>query len=276
LRKTEFYNDLCRPFDFADWIGSVACHVPDECWIRIGLVGPDFDDRCVDFMCRVVPHIARCLELYQRLRRTAALADMLGDPLDRLPFGVIWLDANAQIVRANRFAERLLGGSEDQTDIGAALRTRSPDARCSLSKAVAAVLDQRGGPVSVGIPRASRKSPLTAIVLPATAEGGDVGVPHARAIVYVVDPERQSLTSEALLRQAFALTPAEARLALCLGRGKVPKEAAAELGISWNTARCQLRQVFAKTRTDRQAALVRLLTSVGVVGEMQQPVSSRD
>lgn len=65
---------------------------------------------------------------------------------------------------------------------------------------------------------------------------------------------------EARLRETYALTAAEARVALRIGRGASPKEVAAELGSSWYTVRSQLRQVFAKTERRSQSALARLVT----------------
>ena len=53
--------------------------------------------------------------------------------------------------------------------------------------------------------------------------------------------------------------PAEADLVRLLAAGH-PLEAAAELrGVTMNTVRSQLKQVFAKTDTKRQAELVRLV-----------------
>ena len=57
------------------------------------------------------------------------------------------------------------------------------------------------------------------------------------------------------------LTPAETRLARCLASGATLRNAAEQLGVSINTVRSQLRQIFAKTGTSRQAALMRLLLS---------------
>jgi DNA-binding CsgD family transcriptional regulator len=57
----------------------------------------------------------------------------------------------------------------------------------------------------------------------------------------------------------FGLTPAEARVALRVGRGLAPKEAAMALGTSWNTVRFQLRCVYAKTRTNGKSELARLV-----------------
>jgi len=59
-----------------------------------------------------------------------------------------------------------------------------------------------------------------------------------------------------LLHCHFGLTPSEARLALHLVTGETLRSAAAELHISYETARTQLKSIFSKTGTCRQAELV--------------------
>ena len=58
------------------------------------------------------------------------------------------------------------------------------------------------------------------------------------------------------LRCQFGLTPAEARLALHLVAGETLRSAAVKLSITYETARSQLKSIFNKTRTHRQAELV--------------------
>ena len=67
----------------------------------------------------------------------------------------------------------------------------------------------------------------------------------------------------AILAKTFRLTPAEAKLACVIARGASLEIAARELKISRETARNQLRSVFAKTDTHRQSELVALLLQVG-------------
>src|SRR4030095_9209736 len=59
-----------------------------------------------------------------------------------------------------------------------------------------------------------------------------------------------------LLRSHFGLTPAEARLALHLVAGQTLRSAEAKLSITYETARTQLKNIFNKTGTCRQAELV--------------------
>jgi DNA-binding CsgD family transcriptional regulator len=66
----------------------------------------------------------------------------------------------------------------------------------------------------------------------------------------------------AILAKTFRLTPAEAKPACVIARGASPEIAAGELKISRETARNQLKSVFAKTDTHRQSELVALMLQV--------------
>ncbi|MCI0466133.1 MAG: helix-turn-helix transcriptional regulator [Beijerinckiaceae bacterium] len=65
-----------------------------------------------------------------------------------------------------------------------------------------------------------------------------------------------------MLAKTFGLTRSEARLACIIARGAPPNIAAQELNISRETARNQLKSIFAKTDTHRQSELVALLLQV--------------
>jgi DNA-binding CsgD family transcriptional regulator len=61
------------------------------------------------------------------------------------------------------------------------------------------------------------------------------------------------------LRQRFRLTPAESRLAITLAEGMGLRQAAERNGVRLSTARVQLKAIFWKTETHRQAEFVALL-----------------
>jgi DNA-binding CsgD family transcriptional regulator len=71
-----------------------------------------------------------------------------------------------------------------------------------------------------------------------------------------------------LLQCHFSLTPAEARLALHLVAGETLRSAAVKLSITYETARSQLKRIFNKTGTCRQAELVIVILTAlpGCVG----------
>ena len=84
---------------------------------------------------------------------------------------------------------------------------------------------------------------------------------HATAAVFVSDPEHAPVIDAGMMRQWLRLTPTEARLAVVLAQGHGLAEALPCLGVGVNTARTQLKNIFGKTGTNRQAEMVRLLPS---------------
>ncbi|MDB5817083.1 MAG: transcriptional regulator, LuxR family [Rhizobacter sp.] len=64
---------------------------------------------------------------------------------------------------------------------------------------------------------------------------------------------------------AFNLTPGEARIAVAVARGATADDMARDHGVSVNTVRTQLKSVFGKTGTTRQADLVSMMAGLSMV-----------
>jgi DNA-binding CsgD family transcriptional regulator len=88
-------------------------------------------------------------------------------------------------------------------------------------------------------------------------------VPHfemaPEALLLLTDPGAKLFVSTRQLQQLFDLTAAEANVAQALAQGTSLQGYAAVEGITEGTARIQLKSVFAKTNTHKQAELVALL-----------------
>ncbi len=83
---------------------------------------------------------------------------------------------------------------------------------------------------------------------------------HALVTLNALGPKPEP--SATILAKTFHLTTPEAKLACIIARGAPLPIAARELEIPWETARTQLKSVFAKTYTHRQSELVALLLQV--------------
>lgn len=79
-----------------------------------------------------------------------------------------------------------------------------------------------------------------------------------RVLLLVNDLEHRPLASAEMLRTAFGLSAAEAKLAVLVGRGVSVADASQALEISRETVRAHLKAIFGKTRTARQAEWVAL------------------
>jgi DNA-binding CsgD family transcriptional regulator len=69
-----------------------------------------------------------------------------------------------------------------------------------------------------------------------------------------------------VLQSLYDLTPAETRLAVEMANGRDLDEISEHFGISKHTVRAQLKAVFQKTDTRRQAELVKLLLTLPLAG----------
>jgi DNA-binding CsgD family transcriptional regulator len=111
--------------------------------------------------------------------------------------------------------------------------------------------------------RRLNQQPLSVLVAPFRMTWP--GHPAAGAIVFIRDPDR-SISATATLRALFRFTPTEARIAQALVNGKTIAEIASAHRATLHTVRKQLKIIFAKTGTNRQAQCVAvILRSVAAI-----------
>jgi DNA-binding CsgD family transcriptional regulator len=132
-----------------------------------------------------------------------------------------------------------------------------------LSHAVSRTADQPPAPGgALSITRPSGAHPLSVMVVPLRTKAEALGDRAPAAAVFVSDPDVRADSNQQHLRELYALTVVEARLAAWLAQGKSINEAAAAMGITINTARAYLKRIYDKTGVRRQPELVRVLLSL--------------
>ena len=82
---------------------------------------------------------------------------------------------------------------------------------------------------------------------------------HIAAAVLVSDPDTAGAARHDLLRRLYQLTHKEAQLALKIAEGEGLEAAARNAGITYETARSYLKNIFAKLGVSRQAELASLV-----------------
>jgi DNA-binding CsgD family transcriptional regulator len=190
------------------------------------------------------------------------LAEGSAQILNRLPQGVILVDAEARVIFANRAAESMLRVERSLCLGRDGLRAEIPGETHRLRHMIAECAAPRLGLGSAGGRlRLSREhgGPLTVLVAPHHTRFGWIDVVCPRAILFITDPEATTNVRQQWLCEDFGLTPAEAGVAVEVLEADGLQAAAGRLGISLATARTHLAHVFDKTGTRRQAELVRLI-----------------
>lgn len=268
FERTEFCHDWCERHGLENLL-AVKLDVGDE---HLGSLGFHRSDRRRPFLPHEVawleplgPHLERALEVHVRLREAEAARRSAEALLDTLSVAVLLVNERLGIEAANRRARELAAAGDGLAFGRGGLRAARPRDTRRLQQVVAEAVRTAGGRGLAGggvvaLPRPSGRRSYAVSVVPlprGTVERLDAG--RAAAMLFVSEPDRRPERPEAWLRRLWNLTPAEARLAGRLVQGESLREAADALGISVGTARNQLKLVFSKTDTRRQADLVRVL-----------------
>lgn len=201
-------------------------------------------------------------------QRPALLPRILFRIFDALCCGAMMLDRNKAPVGMNERATRFFGSG--------LLTAAGRLAACDRSSDILlqTILDQslKYGEShtdwrrdAVPLKRDDRR-PLIVRVVPVEGEA-QAQLDGAAIILVIIDPEDCPKPSYKLLKQVFDLTRAEARVATDMVCDSTADDIAAATSVSVGTVRTQIKSVFAKTQTHRQAELVGLLTRLALISE---------
>jgi DNA-binding CsgD family transcriptional regulator len=189
------------------------------------------------------------------LAGASAMLDMLGEPFALLSAAGFVLYMNTAFARLLGDGLAVRGQRLHACDPGEDESLQALDWRMAQSTPAntpPSILVSRKD----GVPLAIRCQPIPDAAM-------DVLSPaRLLATVGVLDIRRNGGGTH-ILRQAYGLTPSEARLATCLGQGMSLREAAERERITFQTARSRLKSVFAKTGTKRQVQLAILFARAG-------------
>ena len=265
LARDAFQHEYIQPHGFSSFCGAVLAQAP-------GLALPVSIERAVGQDPFMRDEVALMNQLFNHLRTAGDLAVRVGmastqqvaDAFSMVGHPIALLGRDGGIIHMNARFERLVG--DGLCVRGGRLGSWQPDADSALATAIGKAVRFEGtrqGPLtSIVLPRRNGLRPLVAEVVPVVGLAHDV-LPLVAAIVTMTDLEAAgSSPSEALLEQAFGLTPAEARLASQIAAGKTLAEISADEGNARETLRSRLKSVFHKTGTGRQAELTLLLSRI--------------
>jgi DNA-binding CsgD family transcriptional regulator len=202
----------------------------------------------------------------QRLIEIAAVSGARGSgtsptaALNAMHLPAIALDQHGFVADVNAAADAVFDHNIKIKD--KRLFVRDPDARTLLKEAVDQLKDlPRLAPFEPVIVPRMEKLPVIVRIWPFDGPAHQPGQ-DVRALLTLNALGPKPGPPAAILAKTFRLTPSEAKLACIIARGAPPDIAARELKISRETARNQLKSVFAKTDTHRQSELVALLLQV--------------
>jgi DNA-binding CsgD family transcriptional regulator len=261
MKRHPYYEDFLASAGLR-WFAGVPMGVGDQVWclsIQRGIDQEPFSPGEKQTLLRLSRTLSATAVFAQSLGFAASSAALEAFEISRT--GVVLLNRNAEVIRTNRSADLLLGGdiSIQQRRISVWDKLANDD----LDRALGQLLWLPSGASlmpPVALPR-REKRPVLAYPLK-LSRLSDNFLCECQAAVILVDTEARSRSPESALKRAFGLTPAEARLASRLASGDTLEALCEQLAIAKETGRNQLKSVFAKTRTSRQAELVLLMAAM--------------
>ncbi|MGH7108305.1 MAG: helix-turn-helix transcriptional regulator [Acetobacteraceae bacterium] len=265
LERTEFHQDFLRTRDAFHVLGAGFSIEGDTlCLIRIHRPRETrpYDEADKAEVATFLPHLGRALEIRRRRAHLATERLAAIDLSDRSGTATLVLTGDGRVLYANAGAERLLRAGDAIRVIGGRLAAMDRGVADQLAAFIRTSADTGAGKTggaggAISISRADRL-PITALVAPFRPAYGGPDASRPAAIIFLRDPESPCPSGRAL-QGLFGLTPCEAAVAAALASGRGVDDLAAGVGITLNTARTHLKNIFAKTGTSRQAQLVSVI-----------------
>ena len=265
LTRSEFYTDFLRIYDIPHFLATWLHKAPDK---LVALTfhgshqhGP-FERESTERLVPLLPHIARALEIRDRLETHQFRADTLVTAADRLTFGVLILDAMGRILEANVMAQTLLG---ERGSIW-----RATDGTLCLAGSSGQLFRQwirEGAPPRgavdgmLRVVRPAGRLPVSVLTTPVS--GPMIGWMSStpRWLVLLFDPEHRVLPTADLVAHDLGITVHEAEVAAQMSLGLSLRQVAERLGVSIHTVRTQVKSIYAKTGMNSQAQIVRRIAT---------------
>ncbi len=276
LIKTEFFNDWLRPQEEIGGGGGIVLFNDGDRFIIVGgnIRFKDRDEKerqWIELLDLLAPHFRRAFGAYRALSEAKLVGQGYREALDHVGYAVILLDRDGSVSHQNAQADRLSRpGTLFHLDGSRRLRAFDTRASETIRQTLAAM---RSGlltelPDVFTIREKDSGTPHLSMLLPFPVNGEVEGAGMAKAVfgettpiamLIVKDPSKAGRPAKQVLASLYGLTPAEAAVAVALAEGQSLKTYADTQSVTVHTVRNQLKAIFGKTGTSRQADLVALL-----------------
>jgi DNA-binding CsgD family transcriptional regulator len=263
LLKSEWYADVCKPFGFSQGIGATVFKDGSRT-SNIAVFADsqqEFGAEQMALVSALLPHLQRALKAHLHLAAERSRAQDLMAALDGLVTGLILVGSGAKVLYMNQAAEEIIRSRAGLLVEGGTLKALRSNDTSALQALIGAAAQtsarhaqHAGGTLEI---KRLIGPPLELMVSPIRAHPVSTLTEPAVAALYVTVPQEVRFESQVLA--CYGLTPTEIKVAQAIAQGLSGSQAAASLGIRYNTLKTHLKRIFQKTHTRRQADLLRLM-----------------
>ncbi|MDP6437323.1 MAG: helix-turn-helix transcriptional regulator [Gammaproteobacteria bacterium] len=216
----------------------------------------------------LIPNMRESVELHKTFGRIQSLAVTTGDILDTAPRGIIALAPDGIIRYSNAFAESLLADNDGINRNETVFSVTDKECQKVFEEKLDFIRncpleDLKKADWDVALTRPSGREPYQMMVRGQVLQDWRIETTrHNRfAIIYLHDPMFSQKPSFEQLKNFYGLTTAEAKLTALLYSGMTMLSASEQLGVTVNTSRTHLRNIFSKVGVNNQGELLAKLTA---------------
>ena len=263
MERLPYYKDFLGKYGFR-YSAMIAFRYQQNLLslgLQRGVKDEPFDSEDEKILVRMQSHLTSAMQVMHGIEKRHV--DGMIDAFDRMATACIFFDGAGKVVAVNGRASRLFGPDVDVANGEFVVRRAA--AAVAVRKHLRKVLDgglfvdpEASAPVLIERPQA-RPLVLRAQRLP----GGAFDIfSTAKAVALLVDLDDRRQASADLLRQMFALTQQEIRMAEYLAKGLGAKDIAGRLHLNYETVRTHVKNVMRKTGTTQQSEVASLLSAL--------------
>jgi DNA-binding CsgD family transcriptional regulator len=187
-------------------------------------------------------------------RRTGQFSQWLTRMLDEIDYGMLLVNADAQVLYVNHAARHELDGEHPLQLLGHTLRAHHAKDVAPLYDALAAA--QRGLRRLLTLGEGEHRVSVSVVPLPAADGAAELGQPQTTLLVLGKRQMCAQLSVQGFAR-SMMLTPTETRVLELLCNGVRPTEIATRQGVAVSTVRTQIGSIRSKTGAGSIRELVR-------------------
>lgn len=265
--ETKISREFLQPMGIYERAGFIV-HIDQEQAVGFSLMAgknrQPFTDLELHMMGELQPHILRAISLQLEMNKAKFTDNVLLEALHKVPIGVVLADRNCNVFFANRAASAICGRNNAVGMRHGAIYCSNADQNRNLYAMIEAVTaaetsDSLSEPAVCRVEHPDDQNPLLITIsdVPQNKFGPDLGIENQpAALIYICDPGIQQETSETLLRRMFGLTPSEAKTLKNLVEGLSVQEISKTQGLTVETVRSYLKQIFEKMECSRQSELI--------------------
>jgi DNA-binding CsgD family transcriptional regulator len=265
FRKTELYNNFCKPQDIFDALYAVSDTVEDHNYsvtIQRKESRGEFDKSDRSLTQKLMPHLVRSMRVGSTIRNQNFEKNLLVDTIDSAVGALMLVDRNCRVVYVNDNALHLMTNRRDLFLKQKIFQLLDPDAGRELQsivkKACQCGIGKVGGTLSTL--RKFDTNNLVLKVIPINQSVANYGnIARECALITISRMGDYENITPKQLQRTYGLTFAEARLASNLSNGMSIDEFQDRYHVTRNTIKTQLRSCYQKTKTTGQVSLIRLI-----------------